>query len=64
MAAVEDTAGTDVVAEEAVGVSEDVEPVVDYLDILSDSGLRNSPVLKGGPLAGSTEIDGEPLRGL
>ena len=39
MAAVESTAGTDVVAEEAVGVSGDVEPVVDYLDILADSGL-------------------------
>ena len=39
MAAVKGTAGADVVAEEAVGVSGDVEPVVDHLDILADSGL-------------------------
>ena len=34
----EGTAGADFVAEEAVGVSEDVEPV-DHLDTLADSGL-------------------------
>ena len=38
MAAVEGTAGADVVAEEAVGLSGDVEPV-DHLHILADSGL-------------------------